>query len=83
MCDHHHDFDWEVSLVVPTPGGPRSMSVSASQARGYHHIWFAGLPDILRRFEQVIFRQSDPISGNTVPVVYTYLITQPCIRKYA
>ena len=78
-----HDFDWEVSLIVPTPGGRRSVSGSASQARGYHHIWFSGMPGILRRFKQVLFRQSDPISGNAVLVVYTYLITQPCIRQYA
>ena len=42
-----HDFDWEVSLVVPTPRGRRPISVTASQARGYHHICFAGLPEIL------------------------------------
>ena len=34
-----HDFDWEVSLIVPTPGGRRSVSVSASQARMAHHIF--------------------------------------------
>ena len=48
-----HDFDWEVSLIVPTLGGRRLASVSASQARGYHHIWFSAMPGILRRFEQV------------------------------
>ena len=48
-----HDFDWEVSLIVPTPGGWRSVSVSASQARGYHHMWFSGMLGILRCFEQV------------------------------
>ena len=69
--------------MVPTPGGRRSVSGSASQARGYHHIWFSGMPGILRRFEQVLFRQCDPISGDAVPVVYTYLITPPCIRQYA
>ena len=26
-----HDFDWEVSLLVPGPGGRRSVSVSASR----------------------------------------------------
>ena len=51
-----HDFDWEVSLLVPTPRGRRSMCVSASQAKGYHRIWFAGLLEILRRFQQVVFR---------------------------
>ena len=78
-----HDVDWEVSLIVPTPGGRRSISASASQASGYHHIWFSGMPDILRRFEQVMFRHSEPMSGDAVPVVYTYLITQPCITQYA
>ena len=78
-----HDFDWEVSLIVPTLGGRRSMSVSASQARGYRHMWFSGMLGILRRFEQVIFRQSQPISGDAVPVVYTFLITQPCFRQCA
>ena len=42
--------------MVPTPGGRKSVSVSASQARGYLHIWFAGLPEIQRRFQQVVFR---------------------------
>ena len=50
---HFHDFDWEVSLIVPTPGGRRSVSVSASQAGGYHHMWFLGMPGILRCFEQL------------------------------
>ena len=78
-----HDFDWEVSLLVPTPGGRRSVSGSASQATGYHHIWFSGMLGILRRFEQVLFSKSDPISGDAMLVVYMYSITQPCIRQYA
>ena len=69
--------------MVPTPGGRKSVSVLASQARGYHHMWFAGLPEILRRFQQVVFRQTDPILGDAVPIVYTYLITQPCTKQYA
>ena len=48
-----HDFDWEVFLIVSTPGRRRLVSVSASQARGYHHIWFLGMPGILCCFEQV------------------------------
>ena len=39
-------------------------------------MWFSGMPRILRRFEQVLFRQTDPISGDAVPVVYTHLVTQ-------
>ena len=39
--------------MVPTSGGRRAVSVSASQARGYHHMWFSGMPGILRCFEQV------------------------------
>ena len=35
-----HDFDWEVSLIASTPSGRRSVSTSASHARGYHHIRF-------------------------------------------
>ena len=46
-----HDVDWEVSLIVPTQAD--GVSVSASQARGYRHIWFSGMPGILRCFEQV------------------------------
>ena len=41
------------------------------------------MPDILRRFEQVLFRQCDPILGDALRVVYTLLITEPCIRQYA
>ena len=46
-------------------------------------MWFAGLREIVRRFHSVVFKQTDPISGDALPVVYTYLITQPCIRQYA
>ena len=75
-----HDFDWEVYLIVPTPSGRRSVSTSASQAWGYHHLWFSGMPGIVRGFEQVLFQQPDPTSGDAMPLVYMYLITQTQLR---
>ena len=49
----------------------------------YHHIWFVGLPEILQCLQRVIFRQTDPISADVVPVVYRCLIMPPGIKQYA
>ena len=54
-----HDFDWEVYLIVPTRGGRRSVSGSASQSRGYHHLWFSRYPT--------------PFRTMTVPTIGPYL----------
>ena len=77
-----HIFDWVAILMVPTATGRRSVRTSAGRSGDYYHIWFAGAPDVLMHFQQMLFRPSDPISRDAAPFLYTLLLTPPAVRQY-
>ena len=49
-----HHFDWEASLVVPTPSRRRVVSSSAGRSHDCFHDWFVGQPELLRLFQQTL-----------------------------
>ena len=80
--DQMHTFNWEAILMVPTAAGRLPVRTSAGMSRDYFYIWFAGMPEVLRHFQQTLFHTSDPISGDATRFLYTLLLTLPSFRQY-
>ena len=62
--DQMHIFNWEAILMVPTASGRRPVRTSAGMSGDYFYIWFAGMTEVVRHFQQTLFHTSDPISGD-------------------
>ena len=77
-----HTFNWQAMLMVPTAAGRRPVRTSAGISGDYYHIWFAGMPEVLRHFQQTLFHAIDPISGYATRFLYTMLLTLPSVRQY-
>ena len=60
--DQLHTFNWEATLMVPTAAGRRPVRTSAGGSRECYHAWFAGMPEVLKHFQQALFYVADPIS---------------------
>ena len=43
----------------------------------------SGRVDLIRLFQKTLFRQANPVTGDTVRFLYTLLSTPPCERRYA
>ena len=80
--DQMHTFNWEATLMVPAAAGRRPVRTSAGRIGDYYHIWFAGIPQVLRHFQQTLFHACDPISGDAIRFLYTLLLTLPSVRQY-
>ena len=76
-----HPFQWEAILHCPTAEGHRAVPSSVSRTGDCMHVWLAGRADLL--FQRTLFRQADPVPGDTVRFLYTLLNTPPCERRYA
>ena len=78
-----HPFQWEAILHCPTAEGHRAVPSSVSRTGDCMHVWLTGRADLLRLFQRTLFRQADPVPGDTVRFLYTLLNTPPCERRYA
>ena len=47
-----------------------------------YHVWFAGMPEVLKHFQEALFHAADPTSGDAARFLYTLLLTLPSVRKY-
>ena len=77
-----HTFNWEATLMVPTAAGRRPVHTSAGRFGDYYHMWFAGVPEVLRSFQQTLFHACDPISADVTRFLYTLLLTLLSVRQY-
>ena len=77
-----HTFNWEATLMVPTVAGCRPVRTSAGRSGEYYHVWFAGMPKVLKHFQQALLHAFDPISGDATCFLYTLLLTLPSVRQY-
>ena len=68
--------------MVPTAAWRRPMRTSAGMSGDYFYIWFAGMPEVLRHFQQTLYHTSDPILGDATRFLYTLLLTLPSVRQY-
>ena len=50
--DQVHTFNWQATLMVPAAAGRRPVRTSAGKSREYYHVWFAGMPEGLKHFQQ-------------------------------
>ena len=80
--DQMHTFNWQAILMVPIAAGRRPMRTSAGRSGDYYYMWFAGMPEVLRHFQQTLFHACDPISGDATCFLYTLLLTLPSVRQY-
>ena len=46
-------------------------------------MWLTGRADLIRLFQKTLFRQANPVKGDTVRFLYTLLSTPLCERRYA
>ena len=80
--DQMHTFNWEAMLMVPIAAGRRPVRSSAGMSGDYFYIWFAGMPEVLRHFQQTLLHASDLISADATRFLYTLLLTPPSVRQY-
>ena len=78
--DQMHTFNWEAILMVPIAAGRWPVRTSAGKSGDYYYIWFAGIREVLRHFQQTLYHTSDPISGGATRFLYTLLVTLPSVR---
>ena len=62
--------------------GRRPVRTSAGGSGEYYHVWFAGMPEVLKHFQQALFHVVDPISGDATRFLYTLLLTLPSVSQY-
>ena len=58
--DQLHTFNWEATLMVPTAAGRRPERTSAGRSGEYYHVWFAGMPEVLKHFQHALFHAFAP-----------------------
>ena len=80
--DQLHMFNWEATLMVSTAARRRRVRTSAGRLADYYHVWFAGMPEVLKHFQQALFHAFDPISGDATRFLCTLLVTLPLVRQY-
>ena len=72
-----HTFNWEAILMVPTAIGRQPVRTLAGMSGYDFYIWFAGMPEVPRHFQETLFHTSDPILGDATRFLYTLLPTLP------
>ena len=77
-----HTFNWEATLMVPTAAGRWPVRTSAGRSGEYYHIWFAGMPEVLKHFQQALFHVADPTSGDATRFLCTLLLALPSVKQY-
>ena len=80
--DQLHTISWEATVMVPTAAGRRLVRTSDGGSGEYYHVWFAGMPEVIKHFQQALFHVADPISGDAARFLYMVLLTLPSGRQY-
>ena len=79
--DQLHTFNWEATLMVPTASGRQLVHTSAGRSGKYVHVWFTGMPEVLKHFQQALHHVPDPITGDATRFLYTLLLTPSTVRQ--
>ena len=75
-----HPFQWEAILHCPTAQGHRAVPSSVSRNGDCLHVWLTGRADLRRLFQKTLFREANPVIGDTVHVAeHTGMRTAICL----
>ena len=78
-----HPFYWEAILHCPTAEGHGVVPSSVSRNGDCLHVWLTGRADLIRLLQRTLSRQANPVTRDTVRLLYKLLSTPPCKRRYA
>ena len=78
-----HPFQWEAILHCPTAEGHTAVPASLSRNGDGLHMWLTGGADLIRLFQETLFRQANPVTWDALRFLYTLLSTLPCEQRYA